>query len=467
MRRTLAAFGVVVLLGSCSEETILAVDLRTDYVPGIEFASVRTVLVGEAGAGDRSTTAAARLDDDFVAGRRVAEIDGLAAGSTLPLRVELMAADGRAIAARPVRVTFEGRTAVTVVVTRDCTGVACPIAGGDPLATACLNGRCVDPACTPETPDACGEPSCSAPSECADGSMCATPVCVAGTCLLDAEAGRCGRDEYCDPEAGCRALPTPTDSMPPADAGVDGTLPLPRCADMDLGSALGADVASGNADGMGNDVDLDFSCDDGARDDASYLWTAPADGIYDVVASSDGSMLVIGAVQSCDSLSVRCQSTSGDGDVSIDLEAGAGDRWIVVVDAQPGGRVGNYTLSVFRECPDDDLASALGPGIAAASSAGARDGLSGSCGGTGGDDVSFTWMVPATGRYRITVSASTFDPVVYVRDGGCRGAELGCAAGSGGTVTLDVDLIGAVPTVLVVDTVGAAGGSFTLGIEGL
>src|SRR5262245_58853039 len=67
------------------------------------------------------------------------------------------------------------------------------------------------------------------------------------------------------------------------------------CAEMDLGSALGRDVASGTTTGAGDDYTI-TSCGF-ARDapDLIYLWTAPRAGVFafDLAGSSFDTVLAL------------------------------------------------------------------------------------------------------------------------------------------------------------------------------
>jgi hypothetical protein len=71
MARGLVLFALCVACSS-GDETVLVVDVRTDLVPMLEFQSVRVVI------DDRTAAFSVGAADDFVAGRRVAELTGLA-----------------------------------------------------------------------------------------------------------------------------------------------------------------------------------------------------------------------------------------------------------------------------------------------------------------------------------------------------------------------------------------------------
>jgi len=203
------------LLVSCAsggEGLDLSVDVRTDLVPGVEFTGVLVTREGD------TRMAVASLADDYVSGQRVAEFDGLAA-SDFNVDVALVSPSGTVIE-REVAVQLRGDLAITVVMTRDCDGVECPGAAG-PSATACLGGQCVDPSCTPETPELCPTDECIGAEDCpAPSQPCFEAACVFGVCF-EADTGSCGVGRFCDETFGCTEVPG-DGAMPMRDAGPDG-----------------------------------------------------------------------------------------------------------------------------------------------------------------------------------------------------------------------------------------------------
>ncbi|MEM9068032.1 MAG: hypothetical protein AAGE52_05975 [Myxococcota bacterium] len=221
MRRVAGALFLLSCGGGGSQE--LSVDVRTDYAPGVEFSAVRVELsdgaVQDAVALNTSDVVAA-----FLRGRRVAEFTEVARGR---VRVEvtlLRGGDGSVLATRQAVARVAGPTAVTVVFTRSCEGVRCPGAGDAADATECVDGQCVPPECTPETPDACppGFAPCREVADCTGPPLdaCASRVCVAGSCLVERDDSVCEAGAFCDPEEGCVSL-RDTDAGV-VDAGVDG-----------------------------------------------------------------------------------------------------------------------------------------------------------------------------------------------------------------------------------------------------
>ena len=214
--RSVAVASLVLLVGCPSEAPQLRVDLRTDYVAGVEF--VEAVAVFDGVPAGRTFDASER----DVLDHRVAEL--AVRRGVFPLEVRLIGRDGSTLAARDVSVTIAGpSTGTTVVISRQCQDVFCPV------GESCLGGRCVPPACIRGDEPSCPEPQCTEPTAADDcevpAGACARAVCEFGVCAV--RGAGCGTDEYCDPALGCRVVPPPrpidagTDSGP-IDAGIDG-----------------------------------------------------------------------------------------------------------------------------------------------------------------------------------------------------------------------------------------------------
>ncbi len=195
--RSAAILAALVSLLGCTEETLLVVDLKTDLIPGREFDGVELDVLDD-GLGPVEEVIATS-DQSWLEGVRIAELEGLPAGD---VGIQLNLVMDEANFARRVRVALEGRTGVTVVMTRACRDVACM----DGTANGCLNGICVDAACTEENVAACGDAVCTTDAECATAaSDCATPRCVAGACLIGVDDSACADGELCDADLGCAA----------------------------------------------------------------------------------------------------------------------------------------------------------------------------------------------------------------------------------------------------------------------
>jgi len=218
MRVLLVSFALAALAMACeSTDHVVVVELRTDYQPGTEFTTVETSIVGET----ELETASTFEGDDYLAGRRVAEITTEA--RSLTLQVRLRDSAGATVGERRVVVDVRGSIGVTVVLTRSCADVSCPVT--DPALTECVGGRCVDPRCTPENPTSCGVPLCSTDTECPPPTAsCAASVCIEETCLVRADDTACPAGAVCDPDVGCVGAPVDAGMDATVDTGVDAEL---------------------------------------------------------------------------------------------------------------------------------------------------------------------------------------------------------------------------------------------------
>jgi len=193
-------------LSACDgdEGASVLVELRTDFVSGVEFAAVQTTLADPVMNAERT----ALLGDDYVGSRRVAEFGDVPLGDRL-LTVRLIDVSGDEVASRQVRFVARATTGIPVIIARSCLGVSCS------ADQACSGGRCVSPLCIEEGERVdCAEPECSGRTDCAAMSTCTEPRCQGGLCLYAASTDACAAGQYCDVASGCQ--PVPGDSGAPA-----------------------------------------------------------------------------------------------------------------------------------------------------------------------------------------------------------------------------------------------------------
>jgi hypothetical protein len=250
-----AALAAVSCLACASGESALLVDVRTDLVPGIEFARVRTAYFSGNGMEPmREVTQTIDASDDFVDAHRVAELGDLPNGAARVV-VALLDTHGAPVLSREVAVRIDGVSGVLVVLARTCRGVSCPT--GDPAATTCAGGECVRPDCEG---DACG-PECAADGDCIPSAPCARARCIERQCLSFAAHESCALREICDPDIGCV----------PENHGGDGGVP---CADRELDCTdLIDEDCDGRIDCADDECDA-HACDDGdamTADDACTM----------------------------------------------------------------------------------------------------------------------------------------------------------------------------------------------------
>ncbi len=238
---------------ACSNGNTLLVDLRTDFVPGVELGEIIVTL--EAGTEDRSQARVATSGDDFISGERVANFDVSTGRHELITR--MFATDGRQLGQRRVIVQVKGDTATTVVFSRSCETVLCP-QSGNPEATECEGGRCVEPECTPETPEDCPPPLCMEDGDCLMGAACARASCVEASCFLAPVVGRCEAGEVCIPDEGCEPFRT--------DGGTDAGA-------LDAMLDVGVDVRATDACAVETCDNVDEDCDGSIDEDLAQACT--------------------------------------------------------------------------------------------------------------------------------------------------------------------------------------------------
>lgn len=211
VRRGVVALVLLAMSAGCDSPPMLVLDVRTDFVPGVEFHGAQMVVDGMA----PEYSAIEGVPAEFLAGAHVGEFTDLELG---PHEIRVRLIRGTSIVAeRLIVVDLSEPMVVTAVFTRSCAGASCPD-GGDPAATECVGGRCVAPACTPETPSACPPAACATAAECAGVQPCSEAICAGGVCL-SGDAGGCATGEFCHPDRGCALAGS--EGCPPFMASVE------------------------------------------------------------------------------------------------------------------------------------------------------------------------------------------------------------------------------------------------------
>jgi hypothetical protein len=193
---------LVLAAAGCTDETTVAlvIDLRTDLRPGDEFTKVVTYIEGRGARAEEYVPAAT---DDFIAGTRVAEVDGLPP-ALRAVEVRLLDVAGATVGERRAAIQHQTDLVVTMVIARDCNGVICPPAG-DASLSECRGGECVSPQCLDDDPASCPEPECRVDADCAGASPCEVGSCAEGVCLDAVDDAQCGALATCVPGRGCEA----------------------------------------------------------------------------------------------------------------------------------------------------------------------------------------------------------------------------------------------------------------------
>ncbi len=230
------------------------------------------------------------------------------------------------------------------------------------------------------------------------------------------------------------------------------------CPEGDLGNMVPNVVAGDTTDHYRSHAS---SCGGGAGPDAGYVFTAPSAGNYtfDTFGSPFASILTVrdGA---CDGAEIAC----GYGGVLTDLDAGQ----TVVVFVDSSFAAGSFDLhvdSLSGACPDEDLGSVV-PAFATSDTSSGDNTVAGSCGGFTQPDDLYLFTAGAAGLYIFDTFGSAYDTLLFVRDGGCDGLELGCNDDAGGGQQSQLALpLDAGQTVLVAVDGGTGSGDYELTID--
>jgi len=291
-RRAGASIALVAALAACGCESpsLLVVQVRTDFRPSVDFESVLTTASQDGVSVTRSYEVSP--GDDFLsAAARVSEIE-LRRG-VVELEVQLLDRDSRTVARRRAVVQLGQVTSATLVVSSACVDIDC-----GPMA--CLAGECVDPTCTEENPEACGE-GCRSDTECTDREVdCLIGRCLGGACLTPPSDAACPDGRSCHPDGRCR----PT--TPPTPSWVSPSLTNPSAIDLD-GDRMSVGQ-SGEAMAAGRVAVLE-------RDPTGWFEVASLDG-----SAPDER---------------RCRTVGLDGDSIVTGSPDRGDLWLYT--RQPDG----------------------------------------------------------------------------------------------------------------------------------
>jgi hypothetical protein len=226
------------------------------------------------------------------------------------------------------------------------------------------------------------------------------------------------------------------------------------CPETDLGSALPV-RATGSTTGAGNH--LEGFCGGGSAPERTFRWTAPAPGTY-VISTFGSNFDTVLSVRddTCTGPELACNDDTVQTDRSskVELVLAAGQSVVVVVDgyrASSGWFALYIDLISTARCPETELYHNQ---VAFGTTTDAASIDRGSCGGAGAPERTFRWSAPTTGTYAISTFGSSFDTVLYVRDGTCEGAELACnddAVEKGWSSQVEVTLVAGQSVVIVVD----------------
>ncbi|HWB80367.1 MAG TPA: hypothetical protein VG755_35625, partial [Nannocystaceae bacterium] len=236
------------------------------------------------------------------------------------------------------------------------------------------------------------------------------------------------------------------------------------CPDFDLGNTVPQSVDGDTSDG---DNTLAASCGGFTQNDDTYLFTAPADGlfVFDTIGSPIDTVLYV-RDGGCDGAELACNDDvnffMGPSVVPVQLAA---DQ-TVMVGVDSNSTSGAYTLNVQQvTCPDVDVGNEF-PVEVTGSTVGAVDKLqSEGCPDDGSSDYAVQFTAPADGTYSFDLSGSDYDTVIFVQDGACGGPQLACNDDTFGVQSfVSVDLVADQTVTVVVSGFFGDTGNFDLNI---
>ncbi|WP_437970023.1 MXAN_6577-like cysteine-rich protein [Sorangium sp. So ce260] len=244
----------------------------------------------------------------------------------------------------------------------------------------------------------------------------------------------------------------------------------PPCPRIDLGDSV-PQIVTGSNEGY-PDL-LTPECGWGPGGEATYAFTAPADGYYDISTLGSTIETVLSVrEEGCDGAEIACTADGRASRALVPLDAGQ----TVLISVDTNGQEGDYVLNVsqFDGSGTCDLPIALESSVplrTTGTTGGALDREESTCGGEDAPEMVYSFTAPEAGTYTIDTLGSELDTVLYVFDGDCFGEELAC----NDNVPLDdwyditsevtVSLDAGQTIIIVVDGVELDSGPFALNIH--
>ncbi|AUX41174.1 hypothetical protein SOCE26_025810 [Sorangium cellulosum] len=241
----------------------------------------------------------------------------------------------------------------------------------------------------------------------------------------------------------------------------------PACPAQDLGTTVPQTVTGSN-EGLPDVISSCFTSESGGE--ATYRFTAPADGLYTFDATDSRFPAVLEVREdSCAGDMIACVDSSS-GDARSTLSLLAGQSVVLVVDSH--GETGDFELDIYEQlCPVIDLGTAA-PQTVTGTTADAPDLLEPICSFFEGPEATYRFTAPADALYVFDTTGSAIDTVLDVRDGTCTGPSLKCnddAAGEDEGTDSRVSLLlsEGQSVVIAVESDELDGGEYTLNITQL
>lgn len=273
------------------------------------------------------------------------------------------------------------------------------------------------------------------------------PACEGVGCGPDPRCGvpcqRCDDGELCE-EDRCVALGA-------------------SCPHGDLGAALGVALVTASTPASAGDDSGSCGGEDGGE--TAFDFRPERAGRYAVTTRGSARDTVLYARSGgCTGEELACNDDSGGVGSALGLTLGAAERVAIFVDTFGDGESEPFALGIEpMACPSASLGSRLGQSVAIGATEGGIDFLAGSCGGEGSEEARFAWTAPYTSTFRFALFQPRYQAVLYVRDGGCDGDELGCSFATD-VGPVEIALEAGQTVAVIVDGRDGRSGPFTLDV---
>ena len=299
--------------------------------------------------------------------------------------------------------------------------------------TTYCSGACVD---TTAHPDHCGGCGLSCPH------LANTNIyCVAGVCSHSCFSGCVDCDE--DMATGCEVRVT-TDRKNCGTCGV-------QCGDDEI-------CSSGTCQACAADQ---TRCGNNCKNTLSDKMNCGGCGVNCVTSAPNGVSVCQAGV-----CSIECKTSYLDCDgnplTGCETKNGHDNCGACSVVCSSDSFCGKS--DTCEPCVPTELPSTL-PISVSGTTVGEPDTFSSSCGPGVAPDAYFTFTAPAAGTYTVDTVGSSFDSVLELRDGSCRGEKISCHNGPGNEASRTVSLDAGQTIIIIVDGRYSSQGQFVLNVH--
>ncbi|MCA9695886.1 MAG: hypothetical protein KC431_00055, partial [Myxococcales bacterium] len=204
---------------------------------------------------------------------------------------------------------------------------------------------------------------------------------------------------------------------------IDDPPPPPPSCD---GTALASQVPVGVTWNGAQTEDDSFMGCSGLVRERRFTWVAPAAGDFRFdFDGGEGAAAISVFPGGCEG-PMMCD-VGADPQATVITGLAAGQEVFVVTEW--GAQAGAVNLTISDADAVMGCGDPLPPGVptfASGATGGAGNDFTGTCSVNPSPERELWWTAPATGTYEISLEGSAYDTLLYVRDGGCDGPELGC-----------------------------------------